>query len=572
MAAAAAKGNAGSAAPLGARAPAAASPRRQRRSSAARSVGARGPGAEAASGPAPRRAGGGRAPRRPISARRPPGPPAPASGAPRREGGLAGGPTRSPRLRRALCPPPFRGPGLLTSRPRPEGPWAETREEKGAARCAETQPCLRCLPDFWSSPRAGAPDRTSNMGKERNELYKVSDNLVLDGEHLRKESICLGLGKCISQLSCVTNYLRLGALNNRKQKSATVRSETLSQLKQKDEPENSEPGSLQRGHYLPGVDGPSSPPGILPSICPSIPQIPEHLPRDVHCWPWDFWGGQDGHTAAHLELTKPWGRLLLTSDAGRHRELWQGRAGRCARHQRESHRQAWGQQESTGVGHLDANASFPQTSGLRQELSLLLQQGGLSVDPGQEGGHLWAPGCGCGKDGRGCWGDLNAARTAGPGVSWGKGQVRKCPRGQRKPGMAGLAERDSFGRREPLPLRGPRGCKAEMLRPASRSERSSSPGSPLTAAGLAAPKSPRARLGGISVSSDCFRQWAAALPRLGLRGPPFSDSAAPSLNWSRRGSDERESHSGPPGELVLLALTELGLCFKSPKRLYNEPF
>nr|CAI9689272.1 unnamed protein product [Rangifer tarandus platyrhynchus] len=457
MAAAAAKGNAGSAAPLGARAPAAASPRRQRRSSAARSVGARGPGAEAASGPAPRRAGGGRAPRRPISARRPPGPPAPASGAPRREGGLAGGPTRSPRLRRALCPPPFRGPGLLTSRPRPEGPWAETREEKGAARCAQTQPCLRCLPDFWASPRAGAPDS-----------------------------------------------------------------------------------------YLPGVDGPSSPPGILPSICPSIPQIPEHLPRDVHCWPWDFWGGQDGHTAAHVELTKPWGRLLLTSDAGRHRELWQGRAGRCARHQRESHRQAWGQQESTGVGHLDANASFPQTSGLRQELSLLLQQGGLSVDPGQEGGHLWAPGCGCGKDGRGCWGDLNAARTAGPGVSWGKGQVRKCPRGQRKPGMAGLAERDSFGRREPLPLRGPRGCKAEMLRPASGSERSSSPGSPLTAAGLAAPKSPRARLGGISVSSDCFRQWAAALPRLGLRGPPFSDSAAPSLNWSRRGSDERESHSGPP--------------------------
>ena len=75
----------------------------------------------------------------------------------------------------------------------------------------------------------------------------------------------------------------------------------------------------------------------------------------------------------------------------------------------------------------------------------------------------------------------------GPGVSWGKGQVRKCPGGQRRPGVAGLVERDSFGRREPLPLRGPRVCKAEMLRPASGSERSLSPGSPLMAAGLAAP-------------------------------------------------------------------------------------
>ena len=129
------------------------------------------------------------------------------------------------------------------------------------------------------------------------------------------------------------------------------------------------------------------------------------------------------------------------------------------------------------------NASFPQTSGLRQELSRPRQQGGLSVDPGQEGGHPWAPGCGCGKDGR----DLKATRTVGPGVSWGKGQVRKCPGGQRRPGVAGLVERDSFGRREPLPLRGPRVCKAEMLRPASGSERSLSPGSPLMAAGLAAP-------------------------------------------------------------------------------------
>ena len=88
---------------------------------------------------------------------------------------------------------------------------------------------------------------------------------------------------------------------------------------------------------------------LSPSVCPSIPQIPEHLPRDMHCWPWDFWGGQDGHAAAHVELMKPWGPLLLTSDAGRHRELWQDTAGRCAGHQRESLRQAWGQWESTGV-------------------------------------------------------------------------------------------------------------------------------------------------------------------------------------------------------------------------------
>ena len=154
------------------------------------------------------------------------------------------------------------------------------------------------------------------------------------------------------------------------------------------------------------------------------------------------------------------------------------------------------------------NASFPQTSGLRQELSRPRQQGGLSVDPGQEGGHPWALGCGCGKDDRGCWGDLNATRTVGPGVSWGKGQVRKCPRGQRRPGVAGLAERDSFGRREPLPLRGPRVCRAEMLRPASGSERSLSQGSPLTAAGLAAPsKRPVGGRPGVSILLGILLAW-----------------------------------------------------------------
>ncbi|XP_043769797.1 proline-rich protein HaeIII subfamily 1-like [Cervus elaphus] len=136
MAAAAAKArrDSGGAAPRGQWAPAAPAPRRRQ------------------APPLYARAGG-RAPRRPISA---PRPPAPASGAPRLEGGLAGGPTPGPRVRRALCPPPFRRPGLLTSRPRPAGPWAETRE-KGAARCAQTQPCLRCLPDFWSNLRTGAP-------------------------------------------------------------------------------------------------------------------------------------------------------------------------------------------------------------------------------------------------------------------------------------------------------------------------------------------------------------------------------------------------------------------------------
>ena len=45
---------------------------------------------------------------------------------------------------------------------------------------------------------------------------------------------------------------------------------------------------------------------INPSVCPSVQQIPEHLPRGMHCWSWGFWGEQDGCTADHMELTKRW--------------------------------------------------------------------------------------------------------------------------------------------------------------------------------------------------------------------------------------------------------------------------
>lgn len=82
---------------------------------------------------------------------------------------------------------------------------------------------------------------------------------------------------------------------------------------------------------------------LNPSVCPSVQQIPEHLPRGMHCWPWGFWGGQDGCVAHSPGLTGHWRACCCTAEqADSLSELWPGEHRVIANRKREVSSQAWG--------------------------------------------------------------------------------------------------------------------------------------------------------------------------------------------------------------------------------------
>lgn len=114
---------------------------------------------------------------------------------------------------------------------------------------------------------------------------------------------------------------------------------------------------------------------LNPSVCPSVQQIPEHLPRGMHCWPWGFWGEQDGCTADHMELTKRW-RAAATLPRKRQtpwRTLVRKVQSDVQTVKRKRLSQAWGQQKFAGISGAGFEAqrergSWLNKGGCRQDL------------------------------------------------------------------------------------------------------------------------------------------------------------------------------------------------------------